>query len=144
MSEPLFIADHLLYSEMACPCCGRAIITPELEAAWESFRNELGKPVQILSGYRCKNHNRSIGGATRSQHMYGNALDIACRHALLESEEIYRLLIRCGFRGIGHGRGIFHIDTRETHYFWRYVSGGEAIDRHLLDLYNTIMKEKDA
>lgn len=43
----------------------------------EPFRVELGKPVTITSGYRCPELNKAIGGVSNSQHMLGQAADIA-------------------------------------------------------------------
>ena len=37
----------------------------------------LGKPITVNSGYRCPKHNRAIGGATTSQHLRGEAADVA-------------------------------------------------------------------
>lgn len=42
----------------------------------QPLRDALGTPVNINSGYRCPSLNRSIGGATNSQHMTGQAADI--------------------------------------------------------------------
>lgn len=42
----------------------------------EPVRTYFGKPVRILSGFRCPELNTAIGGATNSQHMTGQAADI--------------------------------------------------------------------
>ena len=42
----------------------------------QPLRDALGTPVNINSGYRCPSLNASIGGATNSQHMTGQAADI--------------------------------------------------------------------
>lgn len=43
----------------------------------EVLRESLGgKAIGINSGYRSESHNKSVGGATNSQHMYGTASDI--------------------------------------------------------------------
>lgn len=39
-------------------------------------RDLLGKAINITSGYRSAEHNRAVGGASNSQHIYGNAVDI--------------------------------------------------------------------
>jgi len=49
----------------------RALATQVLEPA----RLILGVPLQITSGFRCGTLNRLIGGAAKSQHMYGEAAD---------------------------------------------------------------------
>ena len=40
------------------------------------LRDQLGKPIRIISGYRSPAYNRKIGGARRSQHMLAKAADI--------------------------------------------------------------------
>jgi uncharacterized protein YcbK (DUF882 family) len=43
----------------------------------ETLRTALGgKPLYISSGYRTADYNRAIGGARRSQHVEGRAVDL--------------------------------------------------------------------
>ena len=42
----------------------------------EPLRLIVKKPIRILSGYRCPELNKGIGGATNSQHIEGKAADI--------------------------------------------------------------------
>jgi len=46
------------------------------EHTLEPLRDIVKKPIQILSGYRCPEVNKGIGGATNSQHVEGKAVDI--------------------------------------------------------------------
>ena len=41
------------------------------------LRDRLRKPPFVRSAYRSPEHNRAVGGATRSKHMEGTAFDIA-------------------------------------------------------------------
>ena len=43
----------------------------------DPLREKYGKPIKVNSGYRCPKHNLAVGGATQSQHMKGEAADIA-------------------------------------------------------------------
>ena len=43
---------------------------------FQPLRDGLGVPIYVSSGYRCPELNRAIGGAKRSQHMEGRALDL--------------------------------------------------------------------
>jgi len=42
----------------------------------QPLRDKTGKNIIISSGYRCKRLNTSIGGASNSQHLIGEAADI--------------------------------------------------------------------
>lgn len=45
----------------------------------EPIRDELGMPINITSGYRCKQLNDAIGGSKTSQHCDMTAADIHCK-----------------------------------------------------------------
>ena len=83
-TESLKLSENFNLAEFTCgmsnPCkhCGAvAFISPQLVDMLEDIRAIVGKPIRILSGYRCLDHNREIGGATSSMHMVGFAADIA-------------------------------------------------------------------
>lgn len=42
----------------------------------QPLRDYVGKPVQVLSGFRCPKVNEYVGGVKTSQHLTGNAVDI--------------------------------------------------------------------
>jgi uncharacterized protein YcbK (DUF882 family) len=43
----------------------------------EELRHALGdRPMKVISGYRSREYNTAIGGASRSQHVEGRAADI--------------------------------------------------------------------
>lgn len=44
----------------------------------ESVRLALGHPIHISSGYRSPQVNRMMGGAAKSQHVRGEAVDFTC------------------------------------------------------------------
>lgn len=69
-----------------CPLRQRAQILPNdaedniralVEEVLDPARDKLGKPIKVNSGYRCPKHNLEVGGAVNSQHMKGEAADIA-------------------------------------------------------------------
>lgn len=43
----------------------------------DQAREKLGMPITVNSGYRCPKHNAEVGGVANSQHMKGEAADIA-------------------------------------------------------------------
>lgn len=42
----------------------------------QPLRDAIGKPVEVLSGFRCPRVNEYVGGVKTSQHLTGNAVDI--------------------------------------------------------------------
>jgi len=70
------ISEHFTREEMACRCCGLDITDPRLVAALEDLRRGVRAPIHVLSGCRCLEHNRAVGGAKDSQHLLGTAADI--------------------------------------------------------------------
>jgi uncharacterized protein YcbK (DUF882 family) len=47
-----------------------------LAKALQPVRNRLGRPFRVTSWYRPPAVNAAVGGATRSQHLVGNAADL--------------------------------------------------------------------
>lgn len=80
------------------------------------LREQFGKPIVVTSGFRCKKHNATIGGAVASQHLLGTAADIRPTSGDKEDlEELYRLCKEeTGVVGLGDGRkkGFIHVDVR--------------------------------
>lgn len=69
--------------ELACKCgCGLMpkIVTISL---LNHIRHDYGHPINITSGARCEAYNASIGGAKFSEHVKGNAIDMARTPSLL-------------------------------------------------------------
>lgn len=69
-------------SEMGIPSGGMMGDVPEnvktlVENVLDPLREKYGKPIRVNSGFRCPNHNLAVGGATGSQHMKGEAADVA-------------------------------------------------------------------
>lgn len=79
-------SDHLTWDELACRDQLRTPYPKDyredptrlcrLLAAFEAVRALWGKPLRVLSAYRTPAWNRQIGGAYRSQHIAGRALDL--------------------------------------------------------------------
>lgn len=46
----------------------------------QPLRKAYGKRMVINSGYRCPELNKAVGGVPTSQHVKGEAADVACTH----------------------------------------------------------------
>lgn len=125
--------SHFKLSEFACECkdkdclgkIPRLRMKQELIDALNRIREELGQPVVVTSGFRCKRHNTAIGGAVNSRHMSGDAADI--RPASGSADDLELLWKVCereaAIVGLGDGRrkGFIHVDCRPgTRKVWQY------------------------
>ena len=70
------ISENFKLREFECRCCGAVKLDSELLRRLQAIRAETGRPLRITSGYRCSTHNRTVGGASQSRHMVGDAADI--------------------------------------------------------------------
>lgn len=101
-------------------------IDADLVISLQQIRDRFGA-VTINSAYRNAEYNKKIGGASRSQHIYGKAADIVvkgqtpltiARYAEKELEKI---------NGIGLYKGFTHVDTRKNKSYWDSTSGKEVV-----------------
>ena len=94
----------------------------EVLANVQILRDALGAPVSIMSGYRSPERNAEVGGATKSQHMEGNATDLQCKTKTpLEMYNMVEKLIKEGKMkqgGLGIYDGWIHYDTRGVKARW--------------------------
>ena len=74
----------------------------------QEMREEIGR-IDINSGYRTPEHNKSVGGAENSMHLQF-ATDIRTGVELDRANEIAEDL---GFSGIGRYKTFLHLDCRE-------------------------------
>jgi len=113
------LSNNFTTKEFECQCgkCDTQYVDSELLNRLEKIRLALGAPIKIMSGYRCKEHNAKVGGATKSMHVFGRAADI-------QAVDMLRLmmLVRTMFTAIGDGRnkGFIHVDTRQVNAKWSY------------------------
>lgn len=75
------LTQHFALSELDCRCgCtvpARVLARlRRLAQALEVIRAEVGAPVMVISGYRCRARNKAVGGAAASRHIEGDAVDI--------------------------------------------------------------------
>lgn len=94
----------------------------------EPLRHEWGYPIRVTSGYRCLALNTAIGGATKSQHMKGEAADITTIADTPKSnQELFNLIVRMKLP--------FDQLIDEYNYNWLHVSFTKEKPRgHILHL----------
>ena len=86
------------------------------------LRDHIGEPIHINSAYRHKEYNKSVGGASRSQHLYAKASDIVVKG--ISPNIIYDLIeemIKTGEMmegGLGLYSGFTHYDIRGKKARW--------------------------
>lgn len=123
------ISRHFSRSEFACrkgegPCpyCGGKVppdsVLIPLTAKLEQLRIALGnKPIRINSAYRCKERNAELADAApTSQHLTGNAVDIAIPGGRRGVINAAIQAARAGFTGIGvdvRRYNYIHVDLRD-------------------------------
>ncbi len=54
----------------------RAYVDPQVANHVQQIRSGLGRALTLNSGFRTPEHNRAVGGATYSRHIYGDGVDI--------------------------------------------------------------------
>lgn len=115
------ISKNFDREEFACQgvdCCDNsAPVSRALIVGLQSLRDKIG-PLKISSGFRCKKHNAKIGGAPKSYHTTGEAVDIKLPKGMTvdqlaaEAERIAQFLSGGVIR---YPWGI-HVDVRGTKY----------------------------
>ena len=112
----IHITENFNLKEFQCTCCKRVMLDPELVGRLQMMRDELGAAITVNSGYRCAAHNRDVGGAKDSQHLYGKAADITAkdlpRLALLAEEYFSN-------QGLGLYKNYVHVDVRGSRAWWK-------------------------
>ena len=100
-------------------------VKSKLISILEKTAVDVGYPLTITSGFRSQSYNDKVGGAKKSQHMLGNAVDIRMRNKTKkEILEFVEAVVGNGIRGIGlyfpaRGGGTFiHCDIRSGFNQW--------------------------
>ena len=108
--------------EMACRGTGKLLVHEPSMVKLQALRDAIGKPFIVNSAYRSPEHNRRVGGASRSQHLHGRAFDISMANHHPHAFEMAAR--RGGFNGIGTyppkngAYNFLHIDTRQNYASW--------------------------
>ena len=111
------LSEHFSRHEFACrDGCGLSSVSERLVDVLERIRAINGLPLIIVSGCRCENRNKAVGGARASRHLRCDAADIPPGRATIEQAAAR------GAVGIGSaGEWAIHVDVRPGGPArWRY------------------------
>ena len=125
---------------LSCSCCGQCNIRYDIIKSLDRFRERINIPIIVTSGYRCPEHNKSVGGVDEygergnhkmSYHVHGLAVDWTI-HTKSLLHIAYKLAISSElFKGVGLSlqKGFIHADIGSTfERFWIYnFSGGTRL-----------------
>ena len=120
------LRTNFTVAEFACKDGSDPVfVDSSLTALLQQIRDHFGRPVVITSGYRTAAHNKAVGGAAYSQHLYGRAADIRVQGVPVEQLATYAESLLPGTGGIGRypaksGRAVgwVHVDTRPGKSRW--------------------------
>lgn len=127
LGEPILKGGHFSWAE-ATKNGTRIPVSAEIvdgilkvAKAMEEVREYLGRrPITVNSWYRDPESNRAVGGATRSRHLSGDAVDFVAE-GLPPSEVHRRLEPWWGERGgIASASCFTHLDCRGSAARWSY------------------------
>lgn len=94
------------------------VIDKRLVDVLDAIRERIGKPIEVLSGYRCPEHNAEVGGVPNSQHVEGTAADIT--YDGIDVDCLAQIAEECGADGIGkyYHQNFVHVDVRGYEARW--------------------------
>jgi hypothetical protein len=123
-----FTADEVFYKGASDKKLG--LNTEPPESLWDNIwktiemadkaRAQHGKPIRIASAYRSPKYNKAVGGASKSQHVQFNALDLRTT----APKQLHKILTEMRNKGMFKGglglyKTFVHIDTRGNNADWR-------------------------
>ena len=146
------LSENFSWWEFECKCCHKVNIDLELVEGLEDLREVLQKKIIINSGYRCKEHNKKVGGVSDSRHLISDAADIISpgydsAELCMAAEQIP--VFQGGGIGFYPGTRFAHVDCRSKPSRWKRVNRrivGMPLDtwtmpKELRDAYKGLKKQ---
>lgn len=125
------ISDNFTEEEFRCKHCLKNGVKPDFLEAFQLFRDLVGKPFIVHSGYRCKDHPVEKTKAGPGRHAEGIAADFHVEN--LDLKAVFDLILAKMpvFKGIGVAihQNYLHVDTRKSSktVFWAYDRSGKDV-----------------
>lgn len=95
---------------------------------WEQVQGAFGRQLPVVSGYRDPKTNAAAGGAKKSRHLHGDAIDIDVSSLdFAERRRLIEIASGMGFTGIGVYRNSIHLDMRPNKTAWGPTHGKESV-----------------
>lgn len=121
------LTNNFSLSEFECNCGCKMpndvlVNIKELAINLQYIREYLDTPIKLTNAYRCKTHNKAVGGSKNSQHLLGKASDLQVKEinpktlADLIEDLIDKKYISQG--GVGRYNTFTHYDIRGTKARW--------------------------
>lgn len=102
-------------------------VQPQMLGLFRQLQNAFGQSIPIASGYRDPGRNARAGGASKSRHMHGDALDLdVSKLSKEERVNLIRLASSMGFQGIGVYNNSIHLDLGNRRA-WGPSHGRESV-----------------
>lgn len=114
-----YISKNFRVREFRCQDGSDVVfIESDLVDILQKIRDHFGKAVTINSAFRTFSHNKKVGGATYSQHLYGTAADIKVSGVTASAVADYVETLMPNTGGIGRYSTFTHVDVRSTKSRW--------------------------
>ena len=114
-----YISKNFRVREFRCQDGSDVVfIESDLVDILQKIRDHFGKAVTITSAFRTASHNKKVGGATYSQHLYGKAADIKVSGAAPSVVADFAETLMPSTGGIGRYSTFTHVDVRKAKSRW--------------------------
>ena len=114
-----YISKNFRVREFRCQDGSDVVfIESDLVDILQKIRDHFGKAVTITSAFRTASHNKKVGGATYSQHLYGKAADIKVSGAAPSVVADFAETLMPSSGGIGRYSTFTHVDVRKVKSRW--------------------------
>lgn len=107
------VSKNFNRKEFACKCgCGFMAVDIQLIELLQDLRERFNAPLTITSACRCPSHNKKVGGASKSQHVNGMAVDITVKG--MSPQEVQKQIDEWFPNSLtmGYGKTFTHLDVR--------------------------------